>query len=141
MIEDRLKEYMNKVQELKQLRQEIQEHIPNELALKEEQLALEVESDKSVLQKQIKDGGDTVIVDGTYFKVSTRSKSAVSEEFLPTAKDLGHLEYLVEVGVITDVKVNEDMIQRLDPELAGIYSNLMVQKPYKALSWPKKVDV
>ena len=57
-----------------------------------------------------------------------------------TAQDLGHLGTLVDLGVITGIKVNEDMIGRLDPELSGIYSNLVEKKQYTSLTWPKKAD-
>jgi len=136
MIENKIKEYTEKVKTLEEITKEIEETIP-ELIEMQKRLELEVASDKSVIQKELKDLGNPVEVDGHWFKMSTRTRSAVTDDFMYTALELGHLEHLIEVGAITGIKVNEDVISRLDPELAGIYSNLIQQKPYVALSWPK----
>ena len=140
MIEDKIRTYAEKVKALKEITKEIEETIP-ELIEMQRRLAQEVASDKSVIQKELKDLGDTLEVDGHWFKMSTRTRSSVTDDFMFTALDLGHLELLIEAGAITWVKVNEDVISRLDPEVAGIYNNLIQKKPYKALTWPKGFDV
>lgn len=139
-IEEKIRAYLEKVQSLKAIEKEIEDIVPDYLLEQQEKLTQEVESDKSLIQKDIKASGAGVEVDGIKFKVSTRTRSSVSPDFMYTAVELGHIEHLIEIGLITDVKVNEDMIERLDPEMAGIYRNLIVQKPYQALTWPKKAD-
>ena len=140
-IEDKVHEYRSKIKTLKELEQEIVELLPDALWNKYHNLKAEVESDKSVIQKEIKAGKQTVEVDGLRFKMSTRTRTSIPDSFMYTALDLGHLDTLVDIGVITGVKVNEDMIGRLSPEMAGIYSNLVERKEYSALTWPKKADV
>ena len=139
-IEDKIKTYLEKVKALKEIEAEIQEIVPDYLLEQQEKLSQEVESDKSVIQKEIKSSGVGIEVEGLRFKMSTRTRSSVSPDFMYTAVELGHIEELIKIGLITDVKVNEDMIERLEPEMAGIYRNLIVKKPYQALTWPKKAD-
>ena len=140
MIENDITEYRNKIKELKDLEKEIVDTLPEQLWDKYHLLKAEIESDKSVIQKKIKDGKESVSVDDMLFKVSTRTRTSIPDSFMYTALDLGHIETLIDIGVITGVKVNEDMVSRLDPEMAGIYSNLIEKKPYTALTWPKKAD-
>ena len=139
-IEDKILEYRQKIKTLKELEQEITELLPDKLWENFHNLKAEIDSDKSIIQKDLKAGKESVQVDGIVFKVSTRTRTSIPDNFMFTALDLGHLDKLVDIGVITGVKVNEDMIERLPPELAGIYSNLVEKKEYKALTWPKKAD-
>lgn len=140
-IEDKIKAYLDKLESLRAIEQEIEELVPDYLREQREKLTQEIESDKSVIQKDIKDLGAGVEVDGLKFKLSTRTRSGVSPDFMHTAVELGHIEDLIKIGLITEVKVNEDMIERLDPEMAGIYRNLIIKKPYQAITWPKKADL
>ena len=139
-IEEKVKNYRRKIQKLKELEQEITEILPDKVWDMYHNLKAEIVSDKSVIQKDIKAGKESVDVEGIYFKMSTRNRTSIPDSFMYTALDLGHLDRLVDLGVITGVKVNEDMIERLPPELAGIYSNLIERKEYLALTWPKKAD-
>lgn len=139
-IEEKVKNYRNKIAELKALEREIAETLPDQLWNAYHNLQKEIVSDKSVLQKQMKDGKQTIEVDGIKFKISTRTRTSIPDNFMYTALDLGHLPRLIDLGVITGVKVNEDMIQRLPEEMAGIYTQLIEKKPYQALTWPKKAD-
>ena len=139
-IEEKIKVYREKIKSLKAVEEEIADIVPDYLLEQQEKLSKEIESDKSVIQKEIKDFGSGVEVDGIKFKLSERTRSSVSPDFMYTAVELGHIGELIKLGLITDIKVNEDMIERLDPEMAGIYRNLIIKKPYKALTWPKKAD-
>ena len=139
-IEDKVLSYREKVEKLKALEKEITELLPDRVWDEYHNLQLEVASDKGVLQKKIKEGQQTVEVGSLVFKVSTRARTHIPDSFMYTAQDLGHLGTLVDLGVITGIKVNEDMIGRLDPELSGIYSNLVEKKQYTSLTWPKKAD-
>lgn len=139
--EEKIIEYRNKIQKLKELEQEITELLPDKVWDMYHNLQAEILSDKSVIQKEIKAGKESIEVNGLYFKMSTRSRASIPDSFMYTALDLGHLDKLVDLGVITGVKVNEDMISRLPPELAGIYNNLVEKKEYVALTWPKKADL
>ena len=139
-IEEEIKQYRDKIQELLEIEQTITELLPEQLWDRYQKLQLEIPSDKSVLQKKIKDGKSTVETDGLVFKVSSRTRTQVPQEFMETAAELGHFEQLVDTGVITGLKINEDQLERVDPELAGIYKNLLKQQPYLVLTWPKKAD-
>ena len=140
-LEDKIMNYRDKVQEVHDLLNEIQKVVPPALWDRYNQIKSELPSDKSVIMKEIKDGKETIECDGITFRVSQRSRTTIPEEFLHTARDLGHLDVLVDLGVITGIKVNEDQLQRIDPELAGIYSNLVKKVKTTALTWPKKVDL
>ena len=139
-ITQKIDTYLEKLEELKSLEQEIVEILPPQLWDRYQKLQLEIPSDKSVLQKEIKEGKTTIDHAGLSFKVSTRNRSTISPNFLSTARDLGHVDTLIDLGVITGIKINEDQIERLDPELAGIYGNLVSKTPTLALSWPKRAD-
>lgn len=139
-VEDNILRYLDKVQELRRIEQEINDALPPQLWTRYHNLQLELESDKSVIQKEIKDVGKSVEVGGCLFKISTRTKVTVSPDLLETARDLGHLNTLVDMGVITKVTVNEDQINRLDPDLAAIYSGFVQEEPTTVLTWPKKAD-
>ena len=136
----RIQEYRKKIKKLQEMEQELIEVIGSDVWDMYHRLQQEIESDKSVIQKEIKAGKETVEVDGLKFKMSTRTRTSIPDKFMFTALDLGHLDKLVDLGVITGVKVNEDMIERLPPELSGIYGNLIEKTEYSALTWPKKAD-
>lgn len=140
MIEQKIKTYRDKVQALKELEQEIVETLPEKLWDTYNNLKAELESDKSVIQKEIKDTGTSVEVDGMVFKVSNRERLSIPDSFMYTAADLGHVSKLIDLGVITGIKVNEDMLERLPPDLSAIYSNLVEKSSYRAVTWPKKAD-
>ena len=141
MIEDNIKKYLGKIQELRELERLIETELPEGLWKRYQNLKLEIPSDKSVLQKEIKDHKQTVEVDGIKFGLSKRSKTSIGKDFMLTAKDLGHLELLVDLGVVTDIKINEEQIERLEPELQAIYSNLVKKFEIPILRWPKKADL
>lgn len=139
-IEDKITDYLNKVEELSGLEKYILECVPEQLWNRYNNLKEELPSDKSVLQKELKDGKQTVEHGGHKFVVYDRTTTAPSEEFLETAKELGHLEKLIDSGVITGIKVDEDQIQRLEPNLLAIYSNLIKEYKVTSIRWPKKAD-
>lgn len=140
-IEDKIKQYLDKIDEYKEIEKLIVETLPEQVWTRYEQLKLELESDKSLIQKQIKEEKTSVEVDGHKFGLSTRSKTGIDPDFMHVAKELGHLDELIDMGVITDLKINADQIQRLDPEKLAIYQNLITESTYTVLRWPKRADV
>lgn len=139
-IEEKIRNYRHKVQQLNALEQQVMEALPDHLWESYHNLKDEIESDKSVIQKSLKEQNESVEVDGLLFKLGSRTRTVIPESFMYTAQDLGHLDTLVDLGVITGVSVNDAMLERLPPELAGIYSNLVERKEYKSLTWPKGAD-
>ena len=139
-IESELEAYLLKVKELREIENAITESLPDQLWTRYTNLQKEIPSDKSVLQKKLREGKQTIEHDNIKFVVYNRNTTKLSEDFLPTARDLGHLEKLVDLGVITGIKINEDQIERLDPELQAIYGNLVDKVKTLAVRWPKKAD-
>lgn len=140
-VEDKIKEYLRKTEELKELEALIEQELPEGLWRRYNNLKMELPSDKSVLQKDIKDGKTSVEVEGHKFGFSVRTKTEISKDFIHVAKNMGHLDTLVEMGVITDVKVNEDQIQRLPVEMQAIYLDLINTFDVSVLRWPSRLDV
>lgn len=140
-VEDNIKDYLRKIEELKELEALIEQELPEGLWRRYNNLKMEIPSDKSVLQKQLKDGKTSVEVEGHRFSFSTRTKTAISKDFIHVAKDMGHLDDLVEMGVIKDFKVNEEQIQRLPVEMQAIYLDLINTFDISVLRWPKKADL
>ena len=138
--EEEIKKYLRKVEELKEIENLIEQELPEGLWRRYNNLKMEIPSDKSVLQKEIKEGKTSLNVEGVQFSFSTRTKSAVSKDFIHVARDLGHLDYLVDMDVIKDVKINIDQIQRLEPDMVAIYSDLINKFDISVLRWPKKAD-
>ena len=139
-LEDKITDYLKKVAELAELERHILDCVPDQLWQRYNNIKQEIPSDNSVIQKELREGKTTIEHEGHKIVVYDRTKTAPSADFLETAKELGHLESLVELGVITGIKINEDQIQRLEPNLQAIYSNLVNTFKITSIRWPKKAD-
>lgn len=136
-----VKEHLDLFEDYRRTEAHIKDAVPETLWNLYQQLQAKVESHQAVVKKILRDGKQTVTLDGFQFGVYTQKRHKQKPEVTEIIAEQEHFQILYEYGAIKEVKLDESKLHRLPPELAGIYQNLFTDTETQVVRWDKRIKI